>query len=758
MAVSRPLPPSSYSVVAAAAAFVLAVPLHLASTCLAGWIDPDTPRYAMTAVPLRVVQYVPPPVVVVGGDAAKKAKASTTTTTTTTKKKKEENENENEDDDEEEAETTTDPTSPPASAAGDQTSSSPVEPLSTTAATTTTTTTTTSTTTATTSTTTAKSATPASDDDDESRTTTTTTRTYDLVFSDEFNVPLRDFRDGSDPRWTALEKNDYTNDAQHYYASDNAYTDAYGNLVIRTESAYTDVVGFDDVNYEKVRTTKNFRSAMVQSWNKFCFAGGIIEAEMSLPGRHDVGGLWPAFWLLGNLARHTYVGSSEHVWPWSSTACTEKGRTAQMVNACDRAQHYGMERGVGRGAPEIDVFEVQAGNVKAGTGNFLRMPVGQPFASHSYQVAPGRLPRPGEGWYPGPGQWYEGLRWGEDAALNIAFYGSYNHFNDDTDPASQDYWSDAISFNRQLNASHFGQFHRYRVEWELPDGGGVGGGGRGDDGGTNHGYIRWFIDDQFVMEVDGKSLHESGTGGEISSEPMYMILNTAISSQWGFPRQCPTMCPCETYDCRGGFKETCGFSEGFCQMILATPVEYKVNWVRVYQDKADPRQKVGCSTPERPTKKFIEAHEKKYKLEGDVSLFFAHPLKPIQNGGGACSTTAPADKALPESCGGESRGACHAKKKTCQCRGNWTGPQCLNPTGYDDIIWDPPDTWSDLGFSWPSLRGGGTGMIIVCVMMSMVLLAPVALRRERRRREGYKRVKSVHRQAAAAAYEQRVVA
>ena len=90
----------------------------------------------------------------------------------------------------------------------------------------------------------------------------------------------------------------------------------------------------------------------------------------------------------------------------------------------------------------------------------------------------------------------------------------------------------------------------------------------------------------------------------------------------GFPRQCPTMCPCETYDCRGGFKETCGFSEGFCQMILATPVEYKVNWVRVYQDKADPRQKVGCSTPERPTKKFIEAHEKKYKLEGDVSLFF----------------------------------------------------------------------------------------------------------------------------------------
>jgi hypothetical protein len=177
------------------------------------------------------------------------------------------------------------------------------------------------------------------------------------------------------------------------------------------------------------------------------------------------------------------------------------------------------------------------------------MPVGQPFASHSYQVAPGRLPRPGEGWYPGPGQWYDGLKYGEDTGLNIAFYGSYNHFDDSTDPASQDYWSDAISFNHQLNSSHFGNFHKYRVEWELPDDvddddenvRGVDvdhGGGGGDGGGTttrkrNHGYIRWFIDDRFVLEIDGKGLRDSGTGGEISSEPMYMLLNTAISSQWG---------------------------------------------------------------------------------------------------------------------------------------------------------------------------------------------------------------------------------
>ena len=36
---------------------------------------------------------------------------------------------------------------------------------------------------------------------------------YSLVFSDEFNVDGRTFNDGHDPRWTALHKNDYTNNA-----------------------------------------------------------------------------------------------------------------------------------------------------------------------------------------------------------------------------------------------------------------------------------------------------------------------------------------------------------------------------------------------------------------------------------------------------------------------------------------------------------------------------------------------------------------
>ena len=57
--------------------------------------------------------------------------------------------------------------------------------------------------------------------------------------------------------------------------------------------------------------------------------------------------------------------------------------------------------------------------------------------------------------------------------------------------------------------------------------------------------------------------------------------------------------------------------------------EYKINYVRVYQNLDDPAQKVGCSTPERPTKKWIKANEKLYTREGD-----SEPLKKIARGGG----------------------------------------------------------------------------------------------------------------------------
>ena len=42
----------------------------------------------------------------------------------------------------------------------------------------------------------------------------------------------------------------------------------------------------------------------------------------------------------------------------------------------------------------------------------------------SLQVAPGiETNRPAKGEYPKPGEWYEGLEFGENSAMNVWFYG-----------------------------------------------------------------------------------------------------------------------------------------------------------------------------------------------------------------------------------------------------------------------------------------------------------------------------------------------
>ena len=328
----------------------------------------------------------------------------------------------------------------------------------------------------------------------------TQTERFELVFSDEFNVPGRTFEDGADPRWTALNKNDYTNNALHYYHPSMAQTDSNGDLIIKTNANKTKFIGFNDTSQKRMRATKNFKSAMLQTWNKFCFTGGIIEGQFQMPGKSRVGGLWPAFWLMGNLARHTYVGTSGHVWPWSSRDCSSISRSAQKISGCDRVLHYGLHNGMGRGSPEIDIFEMQPGNLTHNQGPFLRTAVGQPFMSASYQVAPGRpYNRPGPGYWPGPGQWYSGLKGGKNTSLNILFYGNYNYFAPKSPLPRGPYWSDAISFNRQVDESYFNRRHIYRLEWEVPSD-------------TTDGSLHWFLDGELVLSINGTGIVEAGLG------------------------------------------------------------------------------------------------------------------------------------------------------------------------------------------------------------------------------------------------------
>ena len=76
---------------------------------------------------------------------------------------------------------------------------------------------------------------------------------------DEFESPGRTFRDGSDTCWTALHKNDYTKEAQKLYSRDNNFTNNDGELIILTEVADTDIIGFEEVTNQAfaIQSTSN---------------------------------------------------------------------------------------------------------------------------------------------------------------------------------------------------------------------------------------------------------------------------------------------------------------------------------------------------------------------------------------------------------------------------------------------------------------------------------------------------------------------
>ena len=108
---------------------------------------------------------------------------------------------------------------------------------------------------------------------------------HTLVMSDEFETPHRSFKDGQDPRWTAVHKNDYTNMALHFYHA-SAVTTSGGALNISTSYSPTSFQSAEDDKGFVVMTKrrKPYSSGMVQGWGKFCFTGGIMEVRAKLPG------------------------------------------------------------------------------------------------------------------------------------------------------------------------------------------------------------------------------------------------------------------------------------------------------------------------------------------------------------------------------------------------------------------------------------------------------------------------------------------
>ncbi|KAG6897558.1 hypothetical protein C0992_000341 [Termitomyces sp. T32_za158] len=195
---------------------------------------------------------------------------------------------------------------------------------------------------------------------------------YNLVFSDEFNTDGRSFYPGDDPFWEAVDLHYWPTGDLEWYSPD-AITTENGKLVITlTEETFHDL---------------NFKSGMMQSWNKLCFNTGYVEVSVSLPGSASVPGLWPGAWSMGNLGRAGYGATTEGMWPYSYDTCdlgTFPNQTAtdgspaaaatgspgggplsflpgQRLSACTcpGSDHPGPSVSDGRGVPEIDILEAQ---------------------------------------------------------------------------------------------------------------------------------------------------------------------------------------------------------------------------------------------------------------------------------------------------------------------------------------------------------------------------------------------------------------
>ena len=393
--------------------------------------------------------------------------------------------------------------------------------------------------------------------------------TYDLVMSDEFEVDGRTFADGDDPKWCALDKSDDDQTSSgkkslQYYNSSNVLT-KNGKLVIKTTTEDTKWREFNPYKEEYEIMHRQFKSGMLMGWNKFCFTGGILEIDLKFPGLPEVGGLWPAAWLLGNLGRATYESSTNKMWPWSYPKCDREQQQAQELSGCDITEHYDLNQHQGRGATEIDLVEVMPG--PPDHLPIVKNNIHRPYGAMTLQMAPGVDPkkkRPESGTLPEWGyEWYNNLTYGRNASINPYFYGTYLGPTKKKEPIyrsiEESYQCDAIGALTQLNKSNWHEFTKFRLEWQPGE----------------NGYLRWYANDEFKFGVFGADL-KNVSGGGVPNEPSYIILNTAISTSWGFPEP---PAGCDEYDCKTATGR-CGMNEGFCKSL---PAEFQIESIRIYQ-------------------------------------------------------------------------------------------------------------------------------------------------------------------------------
>lgn len=375
--------------------------------------------------------------------------------------------------------------------------------------------------------------------------------TYNLVFSDEFNTDGRSFWPGDDPWWEAVNLHYWATEDLEWYDPD-AVTTADGKLVITLS--------------EEPLHNLNFRSGMLQSWNKFCFTGGYIEVSMSMPGSPHIEGFWPAAWTMGNLVRAGYGATADGVWPYSYDTCdvgtmpnqtfaNNTGPIAAKTSGskdyggslsylpgqrssactCPGEDHPGPNNRVGRGGAEIDINEAQVDYRGIGS------------TSQSIQMAPIDA----------------GYLWGNTTPF-IEIYNETNTF--------QNIWHGSVN-QESMSVITLTDTTSY-------EGRGYASFGYEYDPGPA-GRITWAVNETATWRLNANAMGpnaDAGIGQRIvSEEPMSINLNLAISNAFQTPEWGKLVFPGKLY----------------------------IDYVRVFQ-KGTPN--VGCDPASHPTMDYINRH------------------------------------------------------------------------------------------------------------------------------------------------------
>ena len=368
-----------------------------------------------------------------------------------------------------------------------------------------------------------------------------------LVFSDEFNVEGRTFYSGDDPFWEAPDfwYGAATEDLE-WYSPDAAWTEN-GTLHIRLDA-------YKNHNL-------NYRSAMIQSWNKLCYSQGYIEFGVRLGGSGETLGLWPGIWTMGNLGRPGFLASTQGVWPYSYQSC-DAGITpnqsahdgisylpGQRLSSCTCKGEDHPSPGHGRGAPEIDVIEGTVNDKKQLDGHEIPA---SGVASQSLQVAPMDI------W------WMVDYDFIEITDLKVTQMNTWNG-----GPFQQ-----AVSGTTYLNPAWYDQskeraFQRYGLEVNNNE---------------TDGYISWYVGDKPSYTMYAGALAPNGNVDQrtISKEPMSIVMNLGISSNWVY----------------------------IDYADLVFPTVQEIDYVRIYQEEG--RGSLTCDPPGYETTGYIQDHIKAY--------------------------------------------------------------------------------------------------------------------------------------------------